>query len=169
MNVADLLTDGFGRVQEVVHAAVEGLTAEQLTARLDPGANSIAWLVWHLTRVQDDHVADVAGTEQVWTGQDWLSRFALPFPAGDTGYAHRSADVEALKVDKPDLLAGYYDAVHEQTVGYLAGLDDAALDRIVDTRWDPPVTLGVRLASVLDDDIQHAGQASFVRGVLLRS
>ncbi|NBH04080.1 DUF664 domain-containing protein [Amycolatopsis sp. SID8362] len=168
MNVADLLVDGFSRVQGTVHAAVEGLAAEQLRARLDDETNSIAWLVWHLTRVQDDHVADVAGTEQVWTGQDWLSRFGLPFPAGDTGYGHRPADVEAVRVDKPDLLTGYYDAVHEQTVRYLTGLDGAALDRVVDEAWDPPVTLGVRLISVLDDDIQHAGQAMFLRGVLER-
>ncbi|WP_284744084.1 mycothiol transferase [Amycolatopsis sp. RTGN1] len=168
MNVADLLVDGFGRVRENVHAAVEGLTAEQLRTRLDDEANSIAWLVWHLTRVQDDHVAAVAGTEQVWTGQDWLSRFGLPFPAGDIGFGHRPADVEAVRVDKPDLLTGYYDAVHESTVRFLQGLDEPALDRIVDEAWDPPVSLGVRLVSVLDDDIQHAGQAMFVRGVLER-
>ncbi|MGK3203091.1 mycothiol transferase [Amycolatopsis sp. MEPSY49] len=168
MNVADLLVDGFGRVRENVHSAVEGLTAEQLRTRLDDEANSIAWLVWHLTRVQDDHVADVAGSEQVWTGEDWLSRFGLPFPAGDTGYGHRPADVEAVRVDDPALLTGYYDAVHEQTVRFLENLDDQALDRIVDEAWDPPVSLGVRLVSVLDDDIQHAGQAMFVRGVLER-
>jgi uncharacterized damage-inducible protein DinB len=168
MNVAELLVDGFSRVRENVHAAVEGLTAEQLRTRLDDEANSIAWLVWHLTRVQDDHVADVAGTEQVWTGQDWLSRFGLPFPAGDTGYGHRPADVEAVRVDKPDLLTGYYDAVHDQTVRFVEGLDGQALDRVVDEAWDPPVTLGVRLISVLDDDIQHAGQAMFVRGLLER-
>jgi uncharacterized damage-inducible protein DinB len=166
MNVADLLVDGFGRVRGTVHSAVEGLTAEQLRTRPADEANSIAWLVWHLTRVQDDHVADVAGTEQVWTGEDWLSRFGLPFPAGDTGYGHRPADVEALRVDEPDLLTGYYDAVHEQTLRFVADLDAEALDRIVDEAWDPPVSLGVRLISVLDDDIQHAGQARYVRGLL---
>ncbi|HET6709270.1 mycothiol transferase [Amycolatopsis sp.] len=168
MNVADLLVDGFGRVRGTVRAAVDGLTAAQLGTRPADGANSIAWLVWHLTRVQDDHVADVAGIEQVWTGQDWLSRFGLPFPAGDTGYGHRPADVEAVRVDEPDLLTGYYDAVHEQTVRYVTGLDEKALDRIVDEAWDPPVSLGVRLVSVLDDDIQHAGQAMYVRGLLER-
>ena len=64
------------------------------------------------------------------------------------------------------LLLGYYDAVHEQTLRYLDGIGEADLDRIVDRRWDPPVTLGVRLVSVADDDIQHAGQAAFVRGVV---
>ncbi|MFF1607990.1 DUF664 domain-containing protein [Amycolatopsis sp. NPDC058278] len=168
MNVADLLVEGFSRVQGTVHAAVGGLTAAQLGTRPDDEANSIAWLVWHLSRVQDDHVADVAGTEQVWTGQDWLARFGLPFPAGDTGYGHRPADVEAVRVDEPELLTGYYDAVHEQTVRFVTGLGEPDLDRIVDEAWDPPVSLGVRLISVLDDDIQHAGQAMYVRGLLER-
>src|SRR5437764_2492699 len=98
MNVADLLADGFDRIREVVHEAVEGLTAEQLTARLDADANSIAWLVWHLTRIEDDHVADVAGTDQVWTGRGWADRLALPFDEHDTGYGHRSEDVAAVRV-----------------------------------------------------------------------
>ena len=51
----------------------------------------------------------------------------------------------------------------------MSGLTDADLPRVVDERWDPPVTLGVRLVSVISDCLQHAGQAAFVRGILLRS
>jgi uncharacterized damage-inducible protein DinB len=167
MKLAEVLTDGFGRIQEVVHEAVEGLTPEQLAASPAPGTNTIAWLVWHLTRVQDDHVADLMGTEQIWTTGDWLDRFELPFPASDTGYGHRPEDVAAVRVGSADLLTGYYDAVHEATTAWTAGLDEAALDRIVDEAWDPPVTLGVRLVSVLSDDLQHAGQAAYVRGLVL--
>ncbi|MGW4490260.1 mycothiol transferase [Amycolatopsis sp. NPDC004368] len=167
MNVADLLVDGFGRIQEVVHQAVDGLTGDRLVARPGPDANSIAWLVWHLTRVQDDHVAEVAGTEQIWTAQDWHRRFGLPFSPSDTGYAHSSDEVAAVQVDDPKLLTGYYDAVHEHTVAWLGTLDETALDAVVDEHWDPPVTLGVRLVSVLSDDLQHAGQAAYVRGLVL--
>jgi uncharacterized damage-inducible protein DinB len=165
MNTADLLTDAFGRIGEEVHAAVDGLTPEQLAYRVDPEANSIAWLVWHLTRVQDDHVAEVAGVEQAWTAEGWADRFGLPLPAGSTGYGHSSDDVAAVRADAA-LLLGYHDAVHARTLRYLDGLTEADLDRVVDERWDPPVTLGVRLVSVADDDIQHAGQAAFVRGVV---
>lgn len=166
---AELIVDAFGRVRGTVHAAAEGLTADELAWRVDGGANSIAWLVWHLTRVQDDHVAEVAGVEQAWTAQKWAERFGLPFPIGATGYGHRSADVAAVRVDSPDLLIGYYDAVYEQTVEYVQGLGDADFDRIVDTSWDPAVTLGVRLVSVISDTLEHAGQAAFVRGVVLRA
>jgi hypothetical protein len=165
---ADLLVDAFGRVREAVHDAVEGLSTEQLSARLDPEANSIAWLVWHLTRVQDDHVAEVAGIEQAWTAGGWADRFRLPFARGEIGYGQGSDAVASVRVGA-ELLTGYYDAVHDQTVRYVASLIDADLSRIVDRRWDPPVTLGVRLVSVIADDLQHAGQAGFVRGVLLRA
>ncbi|MYS19692.1 Uncharacterized damage-inducible protein DinB (forms a four-helix bundle), partial [Streptomyces sp. DvalAA-14] len=166
MKSSELLADAFGRIREEVHAAVEGLTPDQLAERPDPGANSIAWLVWHLTRVQDDHVADVAGEEQIWTSQGWDQRFGLPLPAAATGYGHDPAEVAKVQVSDPALLTGYYDAVHERTLGYLDGLTAAGLDRIVDKRWDPPVTLGVRLVSVIGDDLQHVGQASFLRGLL---
>jgi uncharacterized damage-inducible protein DinB len=168
MTSAELLADAFGRVRETVHAAVAGLSAEQLAYRIDSSANSIAWLVWHLTRIQDDHVADVRQTEQVWVSDGWAERFGLPFPLLADGYGHSSADVAAVRVESPDLLTGYYDAVHEQTIRYVAGLTDADLPRVVDERWDPPVTLAVRLVSVISDDLQHAGQTAFIRGIVLR-
>jgi uncharacterized damage-inducible protein DinB len=165
---AQLLIDAFGRIKATVHQVVDGLAADQLAFRIDEGANSIAWLVWHLTRVQDDHVADVAGTEQVWTAQGWAERFDLPFAPTETGYGQSSAEVAAVRPASPALLTGYHDAVHDQTVGYLGTLTDPDLARIVDSAWDPPVTLGVRLISVISDDLQHAGQAAFTRGHLQR-
>jgi hypothetical protein len=169
MTSAELLVDAFGRIREDVHGAVDGLTAEQLAFRVDGAANSIAWLVWHLTRVMDDHLADAAGMDQVWMAQGWASRFGLPFDAADTGYGHRSNEVAAVTVASADLLVGYHDAVNDQAVGWVKGLADPDLDRIVDRRWDPPVTLGVRLISVIDDSMQHAGQAAYVRGLVTRA
>lgn len=166
MNVAELLSDGFDRIQEVVYEAVEGLTPEQLSWQVKPGANSIAWLVWHLTRVQDDHVAEVAGIDQVWVAGGWKDRFDLPLPEYSTGYGHSEAEVASVRVKDPALLTGYYDAVHEQSKKFLSGLTGSQLDRVVDDRWDPPVTLGVRLTSVIGDDLQHAGQAVYLRGLL---
>ncbi len=169
MTGAELLVDAFGRVREVVHEVAWGLTPDQLAARLDPDANSIAWLLWHLTRVQDDHVADAFDVEQVWIAQGWEPRFELPFKPQATGYGHGSGDVAAVRVASPDLLTGYYDAVYDQTIERVRGLGDRDFERIVDESWDPPVTLGVRLVSVISDTLQHAGQAAFIRGVLERS
>ncbi|MFF0492687.1 DUF664 domain-containing protein [Nocardia sp. NPDC004068] len=167
MSGIEVLTDGYGRVREVVHEAVDGLDEAALTYRVDPAANSIAWLVWHLTRVQDDHIAEVAGLEQIWTAKGWYERFGLPIDPAETGYGHDAERVGIVRASA-EVLTGYYDAVHEQTLRYLATLTDADLPRVVDRRWDPPVTLGVRLVSVISDDLQHAGQAAFLRGVVER-
>jgi hypothetical protein len=160
----DLLLDGFDRVRQVTHAAVDGLGPQELAYRIDPDANSIGWLVWHLTRIQDDHIADVAKSEQIWTAGGWTDSFGLPLSPDDTGYGHGSTDVAALAELSAERLTGYYDAVHERTLEF----DDSALADIVDDRWDPPVTLAVRLVSVISDDLQHAGQAMFIRGVIAR-
>jgi uncharacterized damage-inducible protein DinB len=169
VNASAVLMDAFGRIQGIVHRVVPGLSPEQLEHRVGPEANSIAWLIWHLTRIQDDHVADVAGTEQLWTADGWADRFSLPLDPGDTGYGHSSAQVASVRVDSGELLTEYHDAVHDFTSRFVSGLNDSNLDRIVDERWDPPVSLGVRLVSVISDNLQHAGQAAYVRGLLPRA
>jgi uncharacterized damage-inducible protein DinB len=166
MNSAELLADAFGRIHDVVHHTVGGLSAEQLADRPTEQANSIAWLVWHLTRVQDDHVADAFDVDQVWTARGWAEKFDLPFDVSETGYGFSAAQVASVRPSSADLLTGYYDAVHEQTLRRLSNLNDADLDRVVDQNWNPPVTLGVRLISVISDDLQHAGQAAYASGLI---
>jgi uncharacterized damage-inducible protein DinB len=161
----DLLIDGFDRVRDSVHEVVEGLDEDALTFRPAGGANSIAWLAWHLTRVQDDHVAGVAGAGQLWTAAGWVERFRLPFDVNATGYGQSAEQVGQVRATA-EMLSGYQDAVHASTVEYLRTLTEADYPRVVDERWDPPVTLGVRLMSVLNDATQHVGQAAYVRGLL---
>jgi len=163
-----VLEDLFGRIGPTTTRAVEGLGEDALTARLDPGANTIAWLAWHLARGQDSQVAAAVGREQVWTRDGWARRFGLPFDDGATGYGHSAADVGRVRASD-DLLLGYVHAVQVESHDVLAALTDEDLDRVVDEAWDPPVTLGVRLVSVAVDSLQHAGQAAYVRGVLDRT
>jgi uncharacterized damage-inducible protein DinB len=167
MKTSDLLLDSFDRVTQTARRAVKGLDEDTLTLRVDPGANTIAWLVWHLCRVQDDHLADAFDTAQVWNEQGWADRFGLPFDDDATGYGQSRDEVGQVRVPA-DLLLGYLDAVHDASAALLAGVTDAELDRVVDTNWDPPVSLGVRLVSVVSDGLQHAGQAAYVRGIAQR-
>jgi uncharacterized damage-inducible protein DinB len=179
VRATEVLTDGFGRVRDDVRALLsgdsragvgpeQGVTHEQLVFRIDDSSNSIGWLLWHLTRVEDDHVADAAGEEQVWTSAGWAERFALPFPDTATGYGQSARETGEVQ-PSAELLSGYFDAVHERTMAFLQGLSDADLDRVVDESWDPPVTLGVRLLSVIGDCLQHSGQAAYVLGVAQRA
>jgi hypothetical protein len=171
MTSSELLVDGFGRIRETVADVLDGLTEEQLAYRIDGHANPVSWLVWHLTRVQDDHVAAAFGTTQVWSSGGWARRFRLPPGMMDHGYAHTSEQVASVggATASALLLLEYHEATYAQTVKLVSEISDADLDRVVDKRWTPPVTLGVRLVSVLDDDMQHAGQAAYVRGIILRA
>ena len=166
MHPRDLLLDGFDRVHDTLREAVDGLPTDWLSHRIVPGANPIGWLGWHLLRVQDDHVAAVADREQVYTEQDWVSRFGLDLDPGATGYAFDDDEVGRVRVPSAEVLLGYSDAVHSRTAAFLRGMDADDLERVVDESWDPPVTLAVRLISVLSDDLQHVGQAAYVRGLL---
>jgi hypothetical protein len=165
ISVAGLLCDAFSRVREEVIGTVTGLTSEQLQFRPSPQANSIGWLIWHLTRVQDDQLLEAVGLEQVWTSQGFHDRFGLPFDTAATGYGQSADEVAAVRVSS-QLLIAYYDAVYDQTIRFVADLTEADLGRAIDESWDPPVTLGVRLVSVLSDDLQHVGQAGYLRGQL---
>jgi len=165
---SDLLLDAFGRVSGVVHSVLVGAGPRMLEFRPDPEANTVAWLVWHLARIQDAQMAPIIGEEQVWTTDGWFDRFGLPLNARDTGYGHTADDVGSVRASA-DLLGGYFDAVHARTIAFLPTLAEADYARIVDRAWDPPVTVAVRLVSIIADDLEHAGQAAYVRGLALRA
>lgn len=162
-----VLKEGFSRIPELVAGAVADLDADQLSAMPEGTGNSVGWLVWHLIRVQDAQIADVAGSEQLWVADGWAERFGMEPDPGNHGYGHTLEQVASVRPASGELLVEYLEAAHERTLTFLDSLGDDDLDRVVDENWDPPVTLGVRLVSVVDDDVQHAGQAAYVRGLLL--
>jgi Protein of unknown function (DUF664) len=160
----ELLRDAFTRLIEHVDELTDGLTDDQANYRPSPDANSIAWLIWHSARVQDLQLAPIAGVEQVWKTGGWVERFALDLPANDSGYGHGRDEV--AKVQAPaDLLAGYYHAVHELTLEFVAGVTADDLELVIDRNWDPPVTASSRIVSIIDDCAQHLGQAAYLLGI----
>lgn len=166
MDVSSLLLELYGRIPPLARHAVDGLDLDRLTEAPAPGANPIAWLLWHRARVQDHHVAELLGVDQLWTTGDWAHRFGLSPDPSNTGYGHSAEEVAAVRPERPEALLEYLDAVDGRTRAMLESVVPADLDRVVDRRWDPPVTLGVRLVSVADDCLQHAGQAAYARGLL---
>jgi uncharacterized damage-inducible protein DinB len=165
MDVSGYMVELYGRLPDLVRHAVEGLDDEDLVTPPQPGANTIAWLVWHLTRVQDHHVAALVDEPQRYLIDAWYERFGRDPDPEDHGYGHQESDVLSVRGTASDLIA-YHDAVHERTIDLLRGLQPADLDEVVDQSWDPPVTMGVRLACLASDCLQHAGQAAYARGLL---
>lgn len=168
MDVREVLLELYDRITGHVVEAVSGLSVDELVTAPEPGSNTIGWQVWHLTRVQDDHLAELLEADQVWVTGDWSRRFGLEPDPTNSGYGHSPAEAAAVRPDGADTLVEYYHAVAARTRAFLQRLTEGDLDRVIDESWDPPVTMGVRLISVADDDIQHAGQAKYLRGLLSR-
>lgn len=164
METSELLTDSFGRIRELYVDIAHDLDTETAHRRPQGTGNPIAWLLWHTARVQDDHLAGLSGGEQAWY-DGWADRFDLPFDPADIGYGQTSAQVDAVRIERVEDLVGYHEAVHRLTLEYVRGVDAGELDRVVDRRWDPPVTAGARLVSILGDCLQHLGQAAYVKGL----
>lgn len=166
IDVADLLLELYGRIPPLARRAAEGLDPGQLRVAPAPGTNPIGWLVWHTARVQDHHVAELVDRPQLWVDGGWAGRFGLAPDPDDIGYGHTAEDVASVRPESADSLLGYLDEVDRRVRAMVRDLRADDLDRVVDRRWDPPVTLGVRLVSVADDGLQHVGQAAYVRGLL---
>ena len=164
MKVSDIILDSLDRVHELVPAILDGLSLDDVVWQPDEGSNSIGWLIWHLTRVEDDHMAGIGGLPQLWLPL-WHSRFGLPYPPRAHGYGMTSADIAAFCVPSVKLLVDYADAVANQTRQIIATMKPTDFNRIVDSNYDPPVTAAVRLVSVMVETAQHIGQAGFVRGL----
>ena len=160
----ELLRDSFTRIIEHVDDLTDDLTDEVSFFRPTSTANSIGWLIWHSARIQDAQLAAICGIDQVWFSGDWVDRFNLDLPRDAHGYGHTPEEVGKVRVPA-DLLAGYYHAVHKMTLEYIAGVTPEELARVVDENWDPPVTASGRLVSIVDDCMQHLGQAAYVRGI----
>ncbi|WBB53719.1 alpha/beta fold hydrolase [Verrucosispora sp. WMMD573] len=165
MPVRDVLTEAYGRVHRLVHDALASLRPGTFVHQIEPGTNSIAWLVWHLTRIQDHHIADIMGEPELWADPQWATRTGVERDVSTRGQGDGPDEIAALAKADSDGVSAYHDAVMARTFGYLSGVTEAELARIIDTSYTPPVSVGVRLVSVLSDNLQHAGQALFVRGM----
>ena len=128
MDWKDLLTDGYGRVLEVLEHTLQGLTEDDLNWQPRQDCNSIGWLTWHLTRVQDDHVASLVGEEQLWTKDGWCVKFNRPLDPKDIGFGHSPEQVAAFKSPPVEPLLSYHQAVLERTNHYFLSLSSSDLD-----------------------------------------
>jgi len=162
----DMLSDGYNRIVESMERVLEGLTEDDLNWQPNPDCNSISWLAWHLTRQQDSQITALSGGEQLWIKDGWHAKFNRPADPRDVGFGHTPEQVAAFKSPDVDTLLSYTRAVVEQSKAYFNTLSKSDLDRELDEPWfQPKPTVGVRLISIMDDAVLHAGQAAYVRGL----
>jgi hypothetical protein len=166
MECHDLLSDGYGRIEEVLEHVLEGLTQDDLDWQPRHDCNSIGWLVWHLTRQHDIQVASLMGDDQLWVRDGWHAKFDRPADPGDIGFGHTPEQVVAFKSPDTKTLIEYHRAVLERSKRYFPTLSKTDLDQELNEPYFKPLpTVGVRLISIMDDAVIHAGQAAYVRGL----
>jgi hypothetical protein len=166
MESAGLVLDGLGRVRVMVRDALKDLSPEELLA---PPKPHIAWLVWHIARVQDANFSGLLDRPQLWISDGWHTRFHMPAEPRDYGSGHRQTreQVDAFNVTDKRLLLDYLDAVFAQTKSYLSTVSNADLNRVLnEPQYTPLPTLTIRLASVINCNTRHAGQIEYLRGLV---
>lgn len=166
MDAVEVLADLYGRIPDAVHSTLDGLADSDLFVAPGEG-NPIGWLVWHIGRVVDAQLSELDGAQQGWSADGWARRFGLPHDSLDTGYGHTRAEVLAVRPSDVSTLREWTDATAARARRFLAGCTPEDLDRAVDPKGDPALTWAVRLVSIADDCLSHAGQAGYVRGLLV--
>ena len=166
MDAKDVLCDALERIRSLTHRTLDGLTLDELHRQPSPETNSIAWLIWHLTRVQDTSLSGIMGIEQDWVTQGWHGRFDLPPDPKLDGFGDTPEQVAAFRAPSLQVLLDYHDHITARSKTYVGGLAPEDFDReLNEPRWQPLPTVGVRLVSVISDNLQHAGQAAYLRGL----
>lgn len=165
MNGIEILNDAAGRPAEAAHALLDALDPSTLAAHPGGHDNSVSWLLWHSGREMDAQLSDLSGEEQVWWAGGFRDRFDLGATGDEVGYGFDAARAREIEVRDGQLLVGYLEAVTAAVHRYLGTLSDADLGTVIDAAWDPPVTRGARLVSIIDDAAQHVGQAAYVVGM----
>lgn len=166
MNHTTFLIDAARRPVSSAAQVLRGIDREVLHACPGGRGNSVAWLVWHAARQMDAQLASLTGRTQIWTAAGWADRLGVPRGPGEIGFGDTPEQAAALTVSDPDLLLVYLTDVVDALVAAVSGWSADDLDVVVDTAWDPPVTRGVRLVSLIDDAVAHLGQAAYARGLV---
>jgi hypothetical protein len=137
-------------------------TDEQLHERLTPSANSIAWLIWHLSRWRDHMSAKIMGEPEVWIRDGWTDRFDLPPTA--TGLGDSYDRVAAFRPERA-LLFEYFEAAHAAATDRISRMTPDDLMKPVEYVPNDLRPAWRCLIAMCGDSIQHTGQINFLRGL----
>ena len=161
----EALRSGLEEYLQGLHRAIAGLTPAEARWQPTVHTNHIAWLVWHMARVEDRWVnRHLRRTAEVWTADGWADRFSMD--PESTGFGQTMEDVRAMPEIALTDLRAYFDAVRAVTRQYLDQATDADL-----AREYPHPHLGARpgtwiVGHILVEESQHTGQAALLRGMI---
>jgi len=162
MDLKQFIIQSLGENTEYVMRAVKDLTTVELAYRPAPHSNSIAFLCWHVTRVEDLWISRLTGRKHLYETAGWYQKFGTA--AEDFGFGYGVAELDAYKAPPMEVVMGYAMAVRQQTVDYIKGLDLDTLDEVKDF-GHRQASIGWALAHLVDEVGEHSGQIGYLRGI----
>ncbi len=167
MDVKGFALQSLSESQSALMQAVDGLSQEELMTQPQPGANHIAFTLWHMLRVEDWFFHYLfQRVPQVWESEKWHEKLNLPDDPRVTGFGYTAEQVASFpSVPLRDLIA-YGEAVRASTVDYLRSLGPARFDEIVKSRLFGEVSMGNLIGHLLLEIAQHVGQIAYIRGLV---
>ena len=168
MTWQEMIMDIFDRIAAQLAQVLEDLTPEELNQQPTPDTNPIGWLAWHLTRSNDRNMSELMGLEQLWISGNWYARFnRAPDPA-ETGYGFTLEEVAAFTSPDALTIMEYHRAVLDRIRQFIG--NDLSEMMLEEESYSPTFQRSSpvyrTITGVINDGLQHVGQAAYVRGLL---
>ena len=164
MTAAETIHTEMKRVHQALEGSLQGLTAEQRHTIVHPKANSIAWVVWHMVRTEDNVVRWVLQNRRppVWTEGGYADKLGLPPVAQGTGMP--TAEAHALRINDVALFGEYMQKVWASTDEFFARAEPALFDTIVTVKPLGDMTVLRALTQVcVSHGMTHVGELELLR------
>lgn len=164
MDVRDFALQSLNESQTALMQAVDSLSQEELMRQPQPGANHIAFILWHMVRAEDWFFHYLfQRVPQVWESEQWHEKLNLPDDPRVTGFGYTEEQVASFpSIQLRDLIA-YSEAVRARTVDYLRSVNPARFDEIAKSRLFGEVSIGNLIGHLLIELAQHVGQIAYIR------
>lgn len=164
----EIIMDIFDRIAAQLAQVLEGLTPEELNRQPSTGANTIGWMAWHLTRSHDRNMSELMKMEQLWISEGWYKRFNRAPDPSETGWGHTIDEMKNFGAPDSMTIMKYHRSVLERIKDYIGNdLTEAVLE---DESYSPTFRRSSpvyrRITGVINDGLQHVGQAAYVRGLI---
>ena len=135
MDALQFFLTRYKRRADMAGSMMDGLTDQQVRVAPRSGVNTIAWLVWHVARVEDVGVNRlVADDRQVFDRGEWAPRLNVPRRDFGTGMTPDEVRDLSARIDLAALRA-YWQAVGHRTEEVVHGLRPEDLDQVNDAAY----------------------------------
>ena len=162
MDAKEFALEALERARAVTMIAIDGLTPEHFHWRPNPTANSIAFLLWHISRVEDRFTSDLRNMEEIWLTEEWHKKFAVAISENGIGWGP-----EQIQDFRPaiELVVSYLQRVRNISLETISRLNISQFkEQLTPSR--PDFTVANTLQTIVYHENHHQGAIGYIRGLI---